>query len=435
MKSKIKLFGIVVLVAMIGFSMAACDSSSANGMTGTGGVDQWQPVLTGTVSIYGNPSEGYTLTANASLSGSGTIRYQWQRWSGTGWVPIPNATARTFTVRAADVGFNLLVTVSRDGNLGVVHSAYTYPVVPSLLPVLTGWGSIGGTAQVDQVLSANIVNLGGSGAISFNWWVGEVIHGSFNTFTPRPEHVGQIVTLLVTRSGNSGYVISDSIGPITAAASIGTPMVTSVTVSPSSASVARGGTHNFFASVAGTNNPLQGVIWSIDQTNRHAQTVINTAGVLTVAAAESLTVLTVRATSLHNPAISGTASVTLTGGGVGSQITVIVTGIPGMPTDGTFFFYRHVTALLRNAGSTARIARSREQGIQPTAQIPATGEFLMFQYPATIQPFGTPGLYFVDLFFEWSHEGRMYRTALTNINAGVNTIPFSAFRVIPSREW
>ena len=123
------------------------------------------------------------------------------------------------------------------------------------------------------------------------------------------------------------------------------------------------------------------------------------------------------------------------GGGGGSQISLIVTGIPGVPADGSFFFYRYVTALLRDAESIARIARSHEQDIQPTVQIPATGEFTMFNYLLVSQPFGTPGLYFVDLFFNWAGVGRMYRTTLMNINAGVNTIPFSAFTVIPFGQW
>jgi len=87
------------------------------------------------------------------------------------------------------------------------------------------------------------------------------------------------------------------------------PVVTGVTVSPSSDSVARGGTQNFAATVLGANSPPQTVTWTIDEAGRHAQTTINASGVLSVAADESLGTLTVRATSTFDTSVSGTASV------------------------------------------------------------------------------------------------------------------------------
>ena len=84
---------------------------------------------------------------------------------------------------------------------------------------------------------------------------------------------------------------------------------TGVTVSPSSASVARGGTQNFIAVVLGTNNPPQTVTWTIGEAGRHAQTTISANGVLMVADDESLTTLTVHATSTVDDTIYGEASV------------------------------------------------------------------------------------------------------------------------------
>jgi len=90
------------------------------------------------------------------------------------------------------------------------------------------------------------------------------------------------------------------------------PTVTSVTVSPATASVEKGKTKNFTVKVEGTNNPAQTVTWSIDQTNKKSGTTINTNGLLTVAADESLTSLTVKATSTVDKSKSGTAAVTVT---------------------------------------------------------------------------------------------------------------------------
>jgi len=90
-----------------------------------------------------------------------------------------------------------------------------------------------------------------------------------------------------------------------------TPTVASVTVSPSTASVAKGGSQTFSASVAGTKSPAQTVTWSIVQTGKNAGTTIDSSGVLSVAAAETLTSLTVKATSTVDTSKSGTAAVTV----------------------------------------------------------------------------------------------------------------------------
>ena len=89
------------------------------------------------------------------------------------------------------------------------------------------------------------------------------------------------------------------------------PTVTSVTVSPATPSVVKGETQQFTAQVAGTNNPAQTVTWSIEQTNKNAGTTISAAGLLTVAAEETLTTLTVKATSTEDTTKSGTATVTI----------------------------------------------------------------------------------------------------------------------------
>jgi hypothetical protein len=90
-----------------------------------------------------------------------------------------------------------------------------------------------------------------------------------------------------------------------------TPTVTSVTVDPATASVARDGEVIFTAVVTGQNNPAQTVTWSVTG-NAAAETVISNEGVLDVALAETATTLTVKATSTVNPSKFGTATVTVT---------------------------------------------------------------------------------------------------------------------------
>ncbi|GHU86717.1 hypothetical protein FACS189476_00440 [Spirochaetia bacterium] len=87
--------------------------------------------------------------------------------------------------------------------------------------------------------------------------------------------------------------------------------VSGVTVSPASASVEKGKSQQFTASVTGINNPAQTVSWSILEAGRKRGTTIGVNGLLTVAPDEILTDLTVQATSTVDNTKSGTESVTV----------------------------------------------------------------------------------------------------------------------------
>ncbi|MDR3013675.1 MAG: hypothetical protein LBU70_10805 [Chitinispirillales bacterium] len=84
--------------------------------------------------------------------------------------------------------------------------------------------------------------------------------------------------------------------------------VTDVTVSPATAIVVAGQTLQFSAVVAGTNDPAQTVIWTVE--GGGSETGICTTGLLSVAESETALMLTVRATSTVDTSKSGTATVT-----------------------------------------------------------------------------------------------------------------------------
>jgi formylglycine-generating enzyme required for sulfatase activity len=85
--------------------------------------------------------------------------------------------------------------------------------------------------------------------------------------------------------------------------------VSSVTVSPATKVVIKGGTQPFTAVVVGTGYPAQDVTWTV---NSSAGTTIDlTGGLLTVASGETATSLTVTATSTVDTGKSGTATVTV----------------------------------------------------------------------------------------------------------------------------
>lgn len=89
------------------------------------------------------------------------------------------------------------------------------------------------------------------------------------------------------------------------------PIVTSVTVSPATASVEKGATKQFAAMVNGENITDHSVTWSVNGAVSEA-TEIDETGLLTVAEDETAEQLTVVATSVQDPKVSGSAAVTVT---------------------------------------------------------------------------------------------------------------------------
>jgi hypothetical protein len=81
-------------------------------------------------------------------------------------------------------------------------------------------------------------------------------------------------------------------------------------VSPGAVAVAPGDSREFSAEVVGTGNPYTGVTWSVEGA-ASTLTQITTGGALSVCATETAATLTVRATSVFNTNISGTATVSV----------------------------------------------------------------------------------------------------------------------------
>ena len=194
-----KISPIVTIFAILCIILTSCD----------------EPVkeISGTVTITGNPWVGSTLTADTSaLGGSGKISYQWKRGGGY----ITGATGSTYTINAAEADFTITVTVSRAGSNGEITSAPTSQV--SFFP-LTGTVSITGTPQVGHTLTADIIILGGSGEINYQWQrrIGtdepQKIGNNTNTYIITTNDIGSSISVCVTRPNNSGEVIG-SLAPI-----------------------------------------------------------------------------------------------------------------------------------------------------------------------------------------------------------------------------
>jgi hypothetical protein len=78
------------------------------------------------VVISGTPKVGSTLTANVTYSTPVTnpsVTYSWDKWRGSAWVSIPDATSETYTPVSADVGFYIRLLVTGTGT-NVIGSEY-----------------------------------------------------------------------------------------------------------------------------------------------------------------------------------------------------------------------------------------------------------------------------------------------------------------------
>jgi len=100
-------------------------------------------------------------------------------------------------------------------------------------------------------------------------------------------------------------------------------IVNSVTISPSTATVQRGQTRQFSATVTGTGNPPQNVTWTV--TGGSNGTSISNTGLLRIAANDNATNLTVRATSTADNRRSATATVTVSAASAASQNPLVGT--------------------------------------------------------------------------------------------------------------
>ncbi|MCL2796525.1 MAG: InlB B-repeat-containing protein [Firmicutes bacterium] len=190
-----------------------------------------------------------------------------------GWEPPVTPTVTSVTVAPAAIGVQKGTT-----------RAFTATVAGTTNPAQTvTWSVSGGASASTAITSDGVLTVGADETAA--------------TLT-----VTATSTADTSKSGTAAVTVSD----------VPVAEVTSVTVSPGTASVGKGGNQTFTAVVAGTLEPAQDVTWAVSG-NSSASTVISTDGVLTVGADETAATLTVTATSMADSSKSGTATVTVTG--------------------------------------------------------------------------------------------------------------------------
>ncbi|PHV70916.1 hypothetical protein CS063_07800 [Sporanaerobium hydrogeniformans] len=152
------------------------------------------------------------------------------------------------------------------------------------------------------------------GVIGGGGLVGSVVQMQ-NCYSPKGltiKKTGELATRDIGTSSDNpiyiGHLIGYSIGTSTGTGNSSNPIVSGVTVSPSNATVAQGGTQQFTATVTDETN--QTVTWSI--LNDDENVSIDSAGKVTVtSSAVGGKIYVVKATSTQNPKKYGTASMTI----------------------------------------------------------------------------------------------------------------------------
>ena len=133
--------------------------------------------LAGAVTITGTAAEDQTLTADTSAltdaDGLGTLHYQWQRDSGSGFVDVGSDQA-TYLLGDADVDAALRVIVNYTDGQGTAESVISgaTPAVANVNDAPMGGVTITGTVAEDQTLTANtsaLTDADGLGTLHYQW--------------------------------------------------------------------------------------------------------------------------------------------------------------------------------------------------------------------------------------------------------------------------
>ncbi|GAP73055.1 bacterial Ig-like domain [Candidatus Symbiothrix dinenymphae] len=188
-------------------------------------------------------------------------------------------------------------------------SEFTTPPTVQSVQILLAPGSVqkGGTQQFE----ARVTVLGGA-AETVTWSV---------TGTASNIDADGMLTIGATETAAILVVTATSTEDNTKKASVTVTVTTDqlvaavlgVTVTPNTASVAKNSTQQFEAVVVVQGNAAQTVTWSVSGDNINAGTSIDpSSGLLTIAAAETASTLTVTATSTVEASKKGSASVTVT---------------------------------------------------------------------------------------------------------------------------
>ena len=286
------------LSIVVGTSAPTVDSVtvSPSTVTVTKGTTQ---NFTATVTGTNSPAQGVTWEVTggtgSTIDGSGLLTV------------TAGETAATLTVKATST-----VDTSKSGTATVtVQNAA--PVTPTVDSVTVAPDTATVTKGAKQSFTATVTGTN-SPAQDVTWTVeGANDAGTSITGGTLTVAAGETAATLTVRATSTADTSKSGTATVTVqnAAPV-TPTVDSVTVAPDTATVTKGAKQSFTATVTGTNSPAQDVTWTVEgSTSPTSATTIAVNGELTVAADETATMLTVKATSIADTSKFGTATVTV----------------------------------------------------------------------------------------------------------------------------
>jgi hypothetical protein len=205
-------------------------------------------------------------------------------------------------------------TATHFASLESSATTITTDVAPAITTFEINPSSISVQKGSTQQFTANVVAVGGA-STAVTWSIVGTHHANTTIST------SGLLTIAAAETANSLQVkiTSQFESALTATAQVtltAAPAVTNVSVSADASEVMKGQTLQFSANVTAAGGASEAVTWTIVGTH-HASTTVSTSGLLSVATAETVTTLTVKATSQFNTAVAG-------------QLTVNVLDIPAV---------------------------------------------------------------------------------------------------------
>ena len=328
MKKINKLFRFIALVAVTGLLITGCAGldiylGSAHGGNHTGN--------TGNTGNAGNTGNTVTIRTENNVStvrSGGTLRFG-STGQGTTWKVSSTRDGSGPVAEGTSIDANGLLTVSTGETVSIIYvivmspsnnqSAYKQirvvtvtgvTVSPQKQSVTAGRtsqfkASVAGNNSPDSTVTWNVSsNAAGTGAVTPGTGI----------------DADGLLTVAANETLKTLYVVAASaVDPSKSGSTLVTvviPSISSVTVSSRNQSVTTGKTLQFNVSVTGTNNPDTAVTWNVSSNAAGTGAVapgtgIDATGLLTVAADETVKTLFVFATSVVDPAKSGSTAVTV----------------------------------------------------------------------------------------------------------------------------
>ncbi|MDR1813433.1 MAG: Ig-like domain-containing protein [Tannerella sp.] len=316
-----------------------------------------------TATVQCGATQQFTETVVAVGGASSTVT-----WSVTGGGAGTSIDASgLLTVALTETASSLTVTATSifDPTKSATATVTLTPPPPTVISVAVSPSPVTVQKGTTQQFSATVTAVGGA-ATTVTW---SVSGGSAGTsidatglLTVAPTETASTLTVTATSTFDTGKSGTSTVTLTTAA-----PAVISVAVSPSPATVQKGTTQQFSATVTAVGGAATTVTWSVS--GGSAGTSIDATGLLTVAATETASTLTVTATSTFDTGKSGTSTVTLTTAAP-AVISVAVSPSPVTVQKGTT---QQFSATVTAVGGAATTVTWSVSGGSAGTSIDATG--------------------------------------------------------------